>query len=617
MATSARKTASNVLVWAILGLLFVALAGFGIGSFTGGASRVGAVGDVEITADDYARALQTEIRARIEETETPVTLRDLVIDGTDRTVLRGLVARAALADEAATMGLSAGDAEVARQIRDVEAFQGAGGDFSRETYEFQLRQSGLGVAQFEEDAREDIARSLLQFAVAGGVVPNPAIVDTIVAFQAETRDFSLLTVTEADLPEPPGDPTPEDLEAYHDDNGDRFARPEIKRIAYAWVTPSMVMDEVTVAEDTLRALYEERVDTFVRPERRLLERLVYLDAAEAQAARDAIDAGETDFDALVEDRGLTLDDVDIGEVAFDDLAVPAAEAIFADAESAVIGPVESSLGPALFRVNAVLEPTEVTFEDARDDLQGELAAEAARRLVDGLREDIEDLLAGGATLEELDGDTRMELGMIDFTSASEDGIAGYDAFRTAADRVREGDFPELLDLSDGGLFALRLDEVVPSAVPPLAEITDEVEAAWRADALRDAMAARADALAAEVEAGTALEDLGEVTAETQVRRQDFIPGAPPALLDQVFRLQGPGDVAVADDADRAVVARLDGIAPAARDAEDTVAILDSIRRTVAQSIAQDLFEAYGQALETEAGIRLDQRVIGAVHAQFQ
>jgi peptidyl-prolyl cis-trans isomerase D len=33
-------------------------------------------------------------------------------------------------------------------------------------------------------------------------------------------------------------------------------------------------------------------------------------------------------------------------------------------------------------------------------------------------------------------------------------------------------------------------------------------------------------------------------------------------------------------------------------------------------MAQDIFEGYGQALQRDAGITLDQSVINAVHAQF-
>jgi peptidyl-prolyl cis-trans isomerase D len=617
MAKKAGKTLSNLFVWVILGLLFVALAGFGIGSFSGGGAQVGQVGEAEITADDYARALDQEIRARIAQTGQPVTLSTLQTQGVDQAVLQSLVARAALAHEADTMGLSVGDVEVARQITEIESFQGLDGQFDREAYEFTLRQNGLDAAEFEEDVREDTARSLLQLAIVGGLQPNATIAETLVAFQGETRDFSLLTLTEADLPAGLPAPTPEELQAYYDENPQRFTRPEARRITYAWVTPAILMDSVPVDEDALRALYEDRNSLYRQPERRLLEQLTFLEEAEAQAAYDAILAGETTFDALVEERELTLEDIDLGEVARDDLPAATAEAIFADTESEIIGPLESTFGgAALFRVNAVLDASEVSFEEAQEELRSELAADAARRTIDDLRDPVDDLLASGATLEELAADTEMVLGQIDYTPTTEGGIAGYDAFREAALAVEEGDFPELLELSDGGLFALRLDETVPPALPPLAEIEDEVAEAWRESALRAQLAARGEALVAELATGATLEDLGRVDQEQQVRRQDFIPDAPPTLVAQVFQLSAPGDTVLVPAADRAFIARLDSINPAARNDPGSAILMQIMSQTVAQSMAQDIFEAYGRAVQTEAGISLNQSMINAVHSQF-
>jgi peptidyl-prolyl cis-trans isomerase D len=617
MAKKAGKTLSNLFVWVILGLLFVALAGFGIGSFSGGAAQVGQVGEAEITADDYARALDQEIRARIAQTGQPVTLSTLQTQGVDQAVLQSLVARAALAHEADTMGLSVGDVEVARQITEIESFQGLDGQFDREAYEFTLRQNGLDAAEFEEDVREDTARSLLQLAIVGGLQPNATIAETLVAFQGETRDFSLLTLTEADLPAGLPAPTPEELQAYYDENPQRFTRPEARRITYAWVTPAILMDSVPVDEDALRALYEDRNSLYRQPERRLLEQLTFLEEAEAQAAYDAILAGETTFDALVEERELTLEDIDLGEVARDDLPAATAEAIFADTESEIIGPLESTFGgAALFRVNAVLDASEVSFEEAQEELRSELAADAARRTIDDLRDPVDDLLASGATLEELAADTEMVLGQIDYTPTTEGGIAGYDAFREAALAVEEGDFPELLELSDGGLFALRLDETVPPALPPLTEIEDEVAEAWRESALRAQLAARGEALVAQLATGATLEDLGRVDQEQQVRRQDFIPDAPPTLVAQVFQLSAPGDTVLVPAADRAFIARLDSINPAARNDPGSAILMQIMSQTVAQSMAQDIFEAYGRAVQTEAGISLNQSMINAVHSQF-
>ncbi|WP_370270459.1 peptidylprolyl isomerase, partial [Nioella sp.] len=364
MARRGGRKLSDYFVWAILILLMVGLAGFGIGNFGGSATQVGSVGNASISANAYARAIQAELRAQAAEGGPFQTLGDLRAAGLDRAILEGLVARAALTHEAAELGLSVGDEEVARQVRATSSFQGIDGNFDRAGYELALDRAGYTVEEFEETIREDVSRSILQSAIIGGLTMPDAYVETMVAYQTETRDFTLARVTETDLTAGLAAPTDEELQEYYDENGLRFERPELRRISYAWITPDMIMDQMEVSEEALRELYDERIEEYVQPERRLLERLVFPTQEEAEAARAALDAGETDYDTLVEDRGLTLDDVDLGEVGPDDLSDAAAAAIFADTESEIIGPLDSRFGPALFRINAVLDATEVPFEDA-------------------------------------------------------------------------------------------------------------------------------------------------------------------------------------------------------------------------------------------------------------
>jgi len=233
-----------------------------------------------------------------------------------------------------------------------------------------------------------------------------------------------------------------------------------------------------------------------------------------------------------------------------------------------------------------------------------------------MREEIDDLLAGGATLEEIADSTPMILGTIDYTLTSEDGIAGYDSFRNVAEAVTETDFPELTNLSDGGLFALRLDEIVPPTLPPLAEIADEVAEGWTATALRAAVAERAQDLVGQLAMGARLEDLGEVAAERLIRRQDLLPDLPPTTAAQVFQLESVGDIVMIPGAEAALIVRLDAINAAARDAPDSAILLQIVSRTIAQSMAQDIFEAYGQAVQSDAGITTNSAVINSVNASF-
>lgn len=211
----------------------------------------------------------------------------------------------------------------------------------------------------------------------------------------------------------------------------------------------------------------------------------------------------------------------------------------------------------------------------------------------------------------------MQFGTIDWFDGVDSGIAAYDAFTDAALAAQDGDFPELLQLSDGGQFALRLDEVVPPAIPPLDEITDEVAEAWRATQLRIRLEERANAILANLALTGGLEDQGlTLTSESLIRRQDFIPDAPPTLVAQVFQLAQPGDMVVIPGARAAWIARLDSINPGTRGAPEVAALQGLFGAQIANAVAGDVFEAFGQALEAEIGISLDPGVINAIHAQF-
>ncbi|MGB3554909.1 MAG: peptidylprolyl isomerase, partial [Jannaschia sp.] len=480
--TRKKKKKTNIAVWFVLGLLILALGGFGAGQFGGSLSSVAEVGDREITVNDYANALQNERQRLAQQTGQPITLAQMQSVGLDRQVMERLLAAAALDHEAGRMGISVGDAEVAERIRNNPSFGGVTGTFDREGYAFALRNAGLTEARFEGRVRDEAARELLQAAVVGGVGVPDTYVDAVAGWLAETRDATLAEVGIDMLPTGNAAPGEGDLAAFYAENGAAFEVPETRRITYAWITPDRLSTEMEVDEDRLRTRYEEMGSEFRQPARVLAERLAFPDADAATAARAAIEAGETTFDALVEERGLTLDDVDQGEIAATDVAGPVAEALFALTEPGIAGPVDTTLGPVLYRVNAVLDATEVPFEEVREDLSAELAADAARRAIDSARDDIDDLLAGGATLEELVAETDMELGEIALRPDISDGIAGYEEFREAALAAQDGDFPELGSLADGGLFALRLDGIDPAAIPPLKSVRDAVEEAWRSDA---------------------------------------------------------------------------------------------------------------------------------------
>jgi peptidyl-prolyl cis-trans isomerase D len=611
MVSAAKKT-GNLVVWILLLLLVVGLAGFGARNFGGSVNAIGKVGDEEITVDEYARALQRALREQSEAQGHSITLAEAQAMGIVGQVRASVIAAAAMDNEAGRMGLSVGDEAVRDQVLAVPAFQGVGGKFDREAYRYALEQNGLTETEFEAQIREETARSLLQGAVVAGVHAPKGYADTLYNFIAERRSYTFAQLGEEALDAPVPAPTPDQAQAYYDANEAAFTAPQTKRITYAWLTPDMIIDSVEVDEQMLRDLYEERIADYVIPERRLVERLVYGSRDDAEAAAARLASGEATFEALVEERGLTLEDIDLGDVTEAELGAAGA-AVFALTEPGVAGPVMSDLGPALFRMNAVLAAQETSFEDARDELRAELAQDRARRTIADSVTDIDDRLAAGATVEELAQETDMQLGEIAYTLGLHDGIAAYDAFREAADALQEGDFPEVVELEDGGIFAMRLDEVIAPRLRPFDEVEGDVTAGWQAEETARLLAGKAEALKARLDAGEAFDSLGLTTEKGDELTRGAI--TPPAMAHQLFSME-KGQSSVVQAGGDVYLVQLDAILPP--DEKDPAAAFlhNTLDSQAAQSLTQDIYGYFAESLLAGAGLTLEQSAINAVHARF-
>ena len=611
MATG--KSISKTFVWIIIGLAMLGLGGFGASNLSGTIRTIGTVGDKHIDVGEYARQLSQEIRAVEAQTGETLPFSRAQEIGLDQAVLGRLISERALDHEAAVLGLSIGDEALRDQIVEISAFQGISGSFDREAYTFALERTGTSEAEFETRLREETARTLLQGAMISGVVMPTMYVSTLLDYIGETRDFTWARLDSADLNAPLETATDEQLQTYFEENTANFMLPETKRLTYVQLSPDALIESIDVPEEDLRAEFDARVNQYNTPERRLVERLVYLDEEEANRAAAALEVSGTTFETLVDERGLALADIDLGDV--DRLSLDAAgEAVFAAEVGDVVGPLDTDLGPALFRVNGVLPAQVTTFEDAKSDLQGILATDRARRFVSAQAQDFDDLLAGGATLEELADETEMEIGSLDWFDGNGNGIGAHIAFADAARAVTDEDFPQIGNLEDGGVFALRLDEVLPVRAPEFKQAREQIVASWENNQVETRLNEQAATLVPQLESGADFAGLGlTAIAETDQTRTAFVGGTPPSFMEDVFKMN-IGDVSVVDSFGTVLVVRLDAINPTEENKKD--ALSAQLQSQIEQSLARYLYNIYSRDAVQRAGQNIDPRSLAAVHVNF-
>ena len=626
MSTGEKKR--SMFAWIIMGFLLLGLGGYGVSEFGGtGSSGVASVGETKIGANEYARQLRQQLTQASVQLGRAVPMSEAREMGLPQMVQQQLLTRAALIEEARVLGLSVGDHTVAAALLEEPAFQGLDGSFDADRYADVLRSEGLTPSQFEADLRQQEATSILIRAVTGAVAAPRPLLDRTVSWVLQSRDIDWLELTAADLPDPVTLPDEPALRAWHEANADTFTAPEIRHITVAWLSPDMLLDSVTMDEQALRDMYEAAIDDYRQPERRMLGRLVYPSQEAAEAARAQADGGAS-FAELAAARGLDLSDTDLGEVSEADLGTAGAQ-VFAAPDNGIVGPVQTELGPALFSVNAILDPIDVPFEEARDDLAAEAATDQARRVIEKRAEEVADLVAGGAALEDLAETAQMRVETVDWRAgdmAAPGTIAAYPAFRDAAATVEIGAFPQLLQTEDGGIFTLRLDSVTPPTLIPFDEARPMVARDWLvaethrrlvalAETRRDAM------IASEVgtpndgaEAGAAPAGVHSVSG---LLRDGFIEGAPQALISEAFALTQPGETEIVDTEGRVLLVTLRAIHAVDLDSADAQAVAEAIGGRLRQSLADDVADAWLRAALAAHGARADANALARTESMVQ
>lgn len=612
MATGIKKL-SNTFVWILMGLLIVGLAGFGAVNFSSSMSAIALVGEEEVSVDEYLRELQREQRALQAQSGQSLTMAQMAAFGMDRAVLGRLISIASIDNEVKNLGISVGDDNLRQELAEIPAFQDASGKFDRQTYSFALQNANLNESEFESDLRRESARTLVQGAIVVGAKMPDTLTKTMTDYIGARRSFSYVSFSPDQIALIQVVPDDEVLKAFYEANAADFTLPETKQITYARLSPEMILDSVEVDEAALRTLYDDRSEQYQVPERRLVERLVFADDAAAAEAKAQLDVSGTTFEALVDARGLALQDVDLGDVTAVTLG-RAAAAVFDAEMGSVVGPLPSDLGPALFRINGHLEARLTSFEQAMPDLRDELATDRARRLIEQQAEEINDLLAGGATLEDLANESDMEVASIGWSGETGAGITAYEGFRTAASVVTLEDFPTAEFLGDGSLFAIRLDEILPERPEAFEEAKPKVLAAWEADRVAKALQAKAETLlAATTEAGSFPEG-AQVQQETGLTRTAYLDTTPADMMNQIFTME-PGALQVIKGEDSTVVVRLEEILPA-EETEESKLLAKALSTQLDQAVSEALFAAFVADAQLRAEPRVDQQALNSVMTNY-
>lgn len=503
MLQSMRQGAQSTTAKIIIGLIVLSFAAFGLETLLpgGAGTSVAEVNGEEISPFVLQEAVTQQKRQLISilgEDIDPALLDD---ERLQPRALESLIQRALLLQTASKLNLVASDAQIAKSITTIDAFQ-LNGSFSPEAYKSVLANAGYTPERFRRVQAEDIVLTQLQTALSETEFVTQQELSAMANLLAEERDVRYLVIPEGTLVENSA-LSESALQTYYETYQADFFKPEQVVVDYILLTPDDFREPVD--EDLIRQQYESVRDEYTVTTQSRVSHILLIpreEESEGDFARRVADVSERldrleDFSALAEEVSDDIGSASLGgELGFTDGTAFPEEMEAAIAALQEPGEVSAAVitdaGTHFIRLDERIAGETVSFDDVREELRSSIESAEAERALLVKVEELRDLVFNAP---DLNGPAETIGGAVGrseaFSRESGSGLFSEDALRQMAfsdDVLNARNNSEVVELSGRRFAVLRINEVKPAQVAPILEVEAEIRERLRTELAAEALA---------------------------------------------------------------------------------------------------------------------------------
>ncbi|HEY7851460.1 MAG TPA: peptidyl-prolyl cis-trans isomerase, partial [Caulobacteraceae bacterium] len=467
---------------------------------------------------------------------------------------------------------------------------------------------GMTPRQAQAEITDSLAVRHFGIAAAGGLQAPWLYVALSAAQATESRDVSYFQIGLNAVPTP-AEPTDAQLTAFMKAHAAQIMQPEMRIITLARfsakdIAPTIKIDPAQVAKE-----FDFRKDTLSIPEKRTVVEIPVKTAADGALAAQRLARGEAPA-AIAKSLGveaITYADKPASAIADRKLAIAA----FALKEGAVGGPVAGDLGLAAIKVMKVTPGAPATLASATPGLEAEMRQKQAADQAYQQSQKFDDARQGGSGVA--DSAKKAGVAAVTVGPVSAKGVDAQgkpnpvltDRILKAAFALPAGQDGQLEDAGSGEYFAVKVEKVLPPALPALADKRAQLTQAYKIDEVVTALKAKAKALtdvtrksglaAAAAQVGGKVVHLAGMQ---RIKAQQYQPLGE-EFLQSAFGAK-PGDAFAAGGTGGIYIARIDAARPG--DPAQTAQLVAAVRARASQAYADDLLSAVQTA--AKAGLKV-------------
>lgn len=616
-------TTGKVFKMILLGVLFAAVAGLVLtdvgGFFRQGVGRqdVARIGHKSIGLNAFAQSYRQALQ---QNNMTEEAARQM---GAPYMFLQQEVGREVLLQAAQKAGIRISDKYIGNELKtQLDSVKQPG--TAQEKLAMLLQQKGITEKMFVDLIRGDYAINLLTNApVSSDMTAPAALVTAIYAADKEKRVAQIVKITPALIK---GENALNDgaIKAFYDENKDRYKTQETRDIAFVVLPKSLFSADVSVKDAEIEAYYNEHKTEFMNPERVRFEQVI----VDNEKVADKIASSKS---ALSEAKGDKTQFVANDWYTKTTLPKELQKAIYPAKPKGLIGPIQTSLGWHVIKVDSYEEAKPKALAEVKETLQRQLKDEKLDAQISNFSEHLDSLVSSGQGLDAIAEEYKVKPQTVDNMSAvnaaaklkstnlPEDIIARVKDSSFALD---DGEISPLIDMPNGDYALLQVTKIDAATVPALDKIKNQVTADAQKANQSKALIAYAEKVIGAYDTRKpesflqAVEKNG-LKAETtgSLTRAEAEKSLDKSNASLLFSLTQGNRLSFTNSPDQATLIFLKDIVPTTEKPSEKDMV--DLKKKIGETLSQEMHQQFMQAWQDDIGVTINEPLVKAQFVDVQ
>ena len=449
---------------------------------------VAAVGKLDVTANEFIQTYQrilTELNKNADGQITEEVAQSL---GLPRQTLSQLINEKIIDIEVEKANITVPDEHLKKLIYSSTLFKDQFGAFSKQQFQYVLRQLGMDEKIYFNEIKKSILRDQIRstFAYANDI--SPVIKETYYNIRNESRSIKVINIVASNYKI---NEIPKDTEIQNKLNKDQkmYMNQELRSFSFISLKPADLIDTINISEEDLKTEYNNSPEKYNISEKRNVLLVNFQNKEEAIKIIEAINQlpqetsiSEKLLNVLEKSPTQDHEEAKLGIIEYKDLPNEVSENVFKARENILIGPEKTPFGWRIFLVSQIIPEIVKKYLDVKLEIAKELKVNVALEKMYDLGNAFYDEIAAGNGIE--DAATAISAKVLKFKNIGANGIDAkgnvlnelppYPNLMQTVFSANINDPSELINTIGNTIYAIQVEDIVPQSTMTFDEAKEKI-----------------------------------------------------------------------------------------------------------------------------------------------